>query len=158
MGMAFWLYDQPHLAGAQGHFSCQSSQPGECRRRKVLSRLRGTYQVQLVPLHPLLPAAILLLPFLHTHQSVAFPGDQRLQWQIVRQITRMALGDWVSLHLQLQFLQAPPASCMPMGQSPALVTPGTSRSPLCSSQAGLSGLPAFSFKGFYPTHFIIWQK
>lgn len=49
MGRAFWLYDQTHLAGAQGHFSCQSSRPGECRGRKVLSRPRGLTRYSLSP-------------------------------------------------------------------------------------------------------------
>lgn len=76
MGMAFWLYDQMHLAGAQGHFSCQTAWPGECGTDPT------AYQVQLVSLHPLLPATVLLLPFLHTHEGVAFPGDQGLQRQM----------------------------------------------------------------------------
>lgn len=139
--MAFWLYDQTHLAGAQGHFSCQSCRPGECCRRCRTDP--RTHQVQLVSFHPLLPATVLLLPFLHTHESVTFPGDQRLQGQIVRWITQIALGNWASLHLQPRFLQSLPGSCMPMGQSPVSVTPGTFRSPfhthaLHSSRAGFS--------------------
>lgn len=53
----------------------------------------GQLQVQLVSLHPLLPATVLLLPFLHTHEGVAFPGDQGLDMSAVQ-----ALCVFVKLH------------------------------------------------------------
>lgn len=67
----------------QGHFSCQGTWRGE--PAVCVSTAEGdwadpgTYQVQLVPLNPLPPATVLLLPLLHAHKDITFPGDQRLQ-------------------------------------------------------------------------------